>query len=554
MFTREKSGYIKLPFALPFGAMRTKKTPWKNHGVDEGVTLGSLLFRERDVEHRIGGLGVLAIDDVDHLFDHIGVSGCDVVVFVEVFREIVKTAVAALNDQLPIAHAHTEHIGLVEFPVEGIVALLGFGVASEGGIDGDAVVEVTLVVLIGLGEVANAGHVAEGGQHVVEGKLVIGNFARLDFTGPAHDEGDTNAAFVGGAFQTFEESIAVEERGIGTAFFVRAIVGGEDHDGVFVETFLLEFGKNLADVGIQAGDHSRKLRVGDFGAVITVAKLAGELVFLAEMILVGEEEAVFGLCQFGVRERVGEDAEEGLRGALLIEPFHSLVVDEIGRILRALGVVGGGGHAVLDVFLEDNAVRLGVAGRTAEGVEEVGIVGVRFELTNVAEILVDTSLVGGGCRRLVTARPLTEHTGGVAVGLEDFGENLMIHVIGFLTGPSFFEVGVLPIEILDGLVAPILFVAAHMGVSAVLSGHEGCAGGSRHGATGIGLGEAHAFGGHAVDVGGGDILLTVATEIAVAHIVTHDIDDVGSLLGVGGEGGEGAESDEGICFLHDTWK
>ena len=177
MFTREKSGYVKPPFALPFGAMRTKKTPWTNHGVDEGVTLGSLLFGERDVEHRIGGLGVLAIDDVDHLFDHIGVSGCDVVVFVEVFREIVKTAVAALNDQLPVAHAHAEHIGLVEFPVEGIVTLLSFGVAGEGGIDGDAVVEVALVVLIGLGEVANAGHVAEGGQHVVEGKLVIGNFA-----------------------------------------------------------------------------------------------------------------------------------------------------------------------------------------------------------------------------------------------------------------------------------------------------------------------------------------------------------------------------------------
>ena len=93
-----------------------------------------------------------------------------------------------------------------------------------------------------------------------------------------------------------------------------------------------------------------------------------------------------------------------------------------------------------------------------------------------------------------------------------------------------------------------------MGVSAVLSGHEGCAGGSRHWATGIGLGKAHPFGGHAVDVRGGDILLAVATEIAVAHIVTHDIDDVGSLLGLGGEGGKGAESDEGICFLHDTWK
>ena len=150
-------------------------------------------------------------------------------------------------------------------------------------------------------------------------------------------------------FQAFEESVAIEEGGIGTALLVRAVVGGKDHDGVFVETFLLEFVENLSDVGIQAGDHGRKLRVGDFGAVITVAELTGELVFLAEMILIGKQEAVFGLREFGVRERVGEDAEEGLRGALLIEPFHGLVVDEIGRILRALGVIGGGGHAVLDV-------------------------------------------------------------------------------------------------------------------------------------------------------------------------------------------------------------
>ena len=88
----------KAAICPPLRGYAHKKTPWTNHGVDEGVTLGSLLFGERDVEHRIGGLGVLAIDNVDHLFDHIGVSGCDVVVFVQVFREIVKTAVSALND------------------------------------------------------------------------------------------------------------------------------------------------------------------------------------------------------------------------------------------------------------------------------------------------------------------------------------------------------------------------------------------------------------------------------------------------------------------------
>ena len=175
-------------------------------------------------------------------------------------------------------------------------------------------------------------------------------------------------------------------------------------------------------------------------------------------------------------------------------------------------------------------------------------------MANVAIELIDSALVGGGDRRLVAARPLTEHTDGVAVGFKDFGENLVIHIIGFLSGPSFFEVGILTVEIGDGLVAPILFVAAHVGVSAVLSGHERGARGGRHWATGIGLGEAHAFGGHAVEMGGGDILLTVATEVAVAHIVAHDIDDVGALLGVGGKGGKSAESDEGICFLHDTWK
>ena len=359
---------------------------------------------------------------------------------------------------------------------------------------------------------------------------------------------------MGGAFQAFEESVAVEEGGVGTAFFVRAVVGGEDNDGVFVESLFLEFGKDLTDVGVQTGDHGRKLRVGDFGAVITVAELAGKLVFLAEMILIGEQKAVFGLREFCVGEGVGENTEEGLRIALFVEPLHGLVVNEIGRVLRTLGVVGRGRHAVLDIFLENDTMGLGVAGRTAEGVEEVGIVGVRFELANVAKVLVDASLVGGRDRRLVASRPFSEHTGGVAVGFEDFGEDLVIHVIRFLPRPAVFKIGVLPIEIGNVLVAPILFVAAHVGVSAVLPGHERCARGGGDGAAGVGLGETHALGGHAVEVGGGDILLAVATEIAVAHIVTHDIDDVGALPGLGGEGGKGAESDEGVCFLHDEWK
>ena len=85
-----------------------------------------------------------------------------------------------------------------------------------------------------------------------------------------------------GTFESLEKSVAVEEGGIGSTLLVRSVVGGEDHDGVLVQALLLEFVENLSDVGVESGDHGRKLRVGDFGAVITVAELTGELVFLAE--------------------------------------------------------------------------------------------------------------------------------------------------------------------------------------------------------------------------------------------------------------------------------
>ena len=507
--------------------------------------------RKCDVEHREVGFGVFAIDDIHHFLHDVGVCSRHVVVFVEVVGQVVESAFAALDHQFPIAHADTEHIGFVEFPVEGIVVLLCLVVAGEGRINGDAVVDVALVVLVGLGEVANAGHVAEGGQEIVESKLQVGDFAGLDLTGPAHDEGDADAAFVSGTFESLEKSVAVEEGRIGSTLLVRSVVGGEDHDGVLVKALLLEFVENLSDIGVESGDHGRKLRMGDFGAVVAVAKLACELVLLAEMVLVGEEDAIFGLREFGVRERVGEDAEEGLRAALLVEPFHRLVMDEVGGVLRALGVVGLCGHAVLDVFLEDNAVCLGVACRTAEGVEEVGIISVGLELTDVAKVFVDAALVGRGDGRFVASGPFAEHAGGVAVGFEDFGQNLVVHVIGFLSGPSVLKVGILAVEIGHALVAPIFFVATHVGVSAVLSGHECGARRCGDGATGIGLRETHAFGGHAVDARGRDVLLSVATEIAVAHVVTHDVDDVGALLRMGGEGGKGTESEEGVGFIHD---
>ena len=111
---------------------------------------------------------------------------------------------------------------------------------------------------------------------------------------------------------------------------MRTIVGGEDHDGVFVHALLLELGYDFAHHEVQARDHSGKLSVCLFGAVIAVAHLAAEDVLLAEVVLIRLQEAVVGLLQLSVGQGIGEDAQEGLVFRLLVEPVHRLLVDEVG--------------------------------------------------------------------------------------------------------------------------------------------------------------------------------------------------------------------------------
>ncbi len=67
----------------------------------------------------------------------------------------------------------------------------------------------------------------------------------------------------------------------------------------------------------------------------------------------------------------------------------------------------------------------------------------------------------------------------------------------------------------------------------MLSGHKTSTRGCGNRAAGICLCETHSFGGHVVDTGSGYELLSVAAKISVAHIVTHYVDDVGLLLGLG---------------------
>ena len=67
-------------------------------------------------------------------------------------------------------------------------------------------------------------------------------------------------------------------------------------------------------------------------------------------------------------------------------------------------------------------------------------------------------------------------------------------------------------------------------MAGVIPGHERRAGGGTDGTAGVGLGEADAFGGEAVEVRSFDPFLAVTAEIAVAEVVGHDENDVRRAL------------------------
>ena len=76
------------------------------------------------------------------------------------------------------------------------------------------------------------------------------------------------------------------------------------------------------------------------------------------------------------------------------------------------------------------------------------------------------------------------------------------------------------------LATPIFTVVAHFGVPRMLPRHQGCTRRCRDGTAAVCLRETHAFLGHTVKTRRGDIRLPVACQIAIAHIITKDEDNV----------------------------
>ena len=92
---------------------------------------------------------------------------------------------------------------------------------------------------------------------------------------------------------------------------MRAVVAAEDHDRVLVEPLLLELGKDLAHIAVQARDHARELRMGVLHGIVARSFAAAPRLVHEELLLVVLQDLVVGLRQLGVRQRIGEETVEG---------------------------------------------------------------------------------------------------------------------------------------------------------------------------------------------------------------------------------------------------
>lgn len=232
---------------------------------------------QRDGEEGI--VGMVFVDFLNEKAHDFGTAGSEIVVFMGVVGQVIKCRLASLHNQFPIALAYTQHVGLVEFPVEVVVLPLPT-LTDEGGKDTDTVatdcftVRKPMVYELSLlqsqivkWQSADAGDVTKRGQKVVEGKGLVALASRTYMAWPSYYERNADATLMGTALQASELSVVVEVCGVGTTFFVGSVVAGKDENGVLGQPAFLKKLHDLAHLGIQSRNHGSKLCMG-FGCRI----------------------------------------------------------------------------------------------------------------------------------------------------------------------------------------------------------------------------------------------------------------------------------------------
>ena len=169
---------------------------------------------------------MLAGNDMLEPFDDVRMLSCEVVVFVDILRQVVEMAYALVYIQFPVTLTYSHLVCFVEFPVEEVMFFLLSRLSEQGRCKRNTVEGIIfqLVVSVSLLEIPDADEVAESGYDVIKCQLVVTGLTRFDVTGPTYYEGDTDAALVAGAFDSAEFAITAEESRVCATLFVRTVV------------------------------------------------------------------------------------------------------------------------------------------------------------------------------------------------------------------------------------------------------------------------------------------------------------------------------------------
>ena len=185
---------------------------------------------------------MLAFDDIDETIDNVGMPGGYVVVFMDIVGEVVEMRLPGFDYEFPVAFPYTDLIRFIEFPVKERMDGLS-GLIHKRRIEGDAVKAVVGHVGVGIsaGKVGNAGETCHCRHYVVESDLQVRCAAGSYCAGPVGNERHAYASLMDLAFESAQLAVATEKCGVGTAFFMRSVVAGEDDEGVM--PIVLESGK-----------------------------------------------------------------------------------------------------------------------------------------------------------------------------------------------------------------------------------------------------------------------------------------------------------------------
>ena len=289
----------------------------------------------------------------------------------------------------------------------------------------------------------------------------------------------------------------VEEAGAGGA----AVVVHEDHERVFRDAPFVELGEHLADVLVDVVDHAEE---------------AGGLIVRHLAIV---KRLVLGAGNVGTVRRVGRDiGEERLAGLpLRVHPLGCLGIEDIGAV--ALGLHE---RAVVEDGRVEILVPRGIAATAGVGLPDAA----RAVDEHLGEAPPTRPIL-----RFVAEMPFAEDAGGVAGPLEHLRQG------GGLEGePLAFE---------DGVGDAVL---------ELMPAREERAAGRGAGGADVEVGEAHALGADAVEVGCLEDGVPVGGDVPVALVVGEKEDDVRPLVGKRGEGRSSVKANEQNQTKPQQWK